>query len=115
MKVSIIVPVYNEEDNISLLYEAVEKSAKTMGIPWELILIYDGSQDSSLKKIKSIVKDHPKQVSAVVLRRNFGQTAAIAAGIDHSNGEISSFLMPTCKMILLTSQSWSKNSLKDMI
>ena len=88
MKVSIIVPVYNEEDNIGLLYEAVEKSAKTMGIPWELILIDDGSQDSSLKKINSIVKEHPKQVSAVVLRRNFGQTAAIAAGIDHSNGEI---------------------------
>ena len=88
MKVSIIVPVYNEEQNIGLLYKAVEKSAKTMGIPWELILVDDGSQDNSLEKIKDIVKEHPKHVSAVVLRRNFGQTAAIAAGIDHSEGEI---------------------------
>ena len=88
MKVSIIVPVYNEDKNIGLLYEAVEKSAKTMGVPWELILVDDGSQDKSLEKIKGIVKEHPKQVSAVVLRRNFGQTAAIAAGIDHSEGEI---------------------------
>jgi glycosyltransferase involved in cell wall biosynthesis len=88
MKVSIIVPVYNEEQNIGLLYKAVEKSAKTMGIPWELILVDDGSQDNSLEKIKGIVKEHPKHVSAVVLRRNFGQTAAIAAGIDHSEGEI---------------------------
>ena len=42
MKVSIIVPVYNEEENIGLLYEEVEKSVKTMGIPWELILVDDG-------------------------------------------------------------------------
>jgi len=88
MKVSIIVPVYNEDENIELLYKAVEKSANTMGVPWELILVDDGSQDNSLEKIKSIVKEHPKHVSAVVLRRNFGQTAAIAAGIDHSEGEI---------------------------
>ena len=88
MKVSIIVPVYNEEENIGLLYKAVEKSAKTMGIPWELILVDDGSQDNSLEKIKGIVKKHPEHVSAVILRRNFGQTAAIAAGIDHSEGEI---------------------------
>jgi len=88
MKVSIIVPVYNEDENIELLYKAVEKSVTTMGIPWELILVDDGSQDNSLEKIKSIVKEHPKHVSAVVLRRNFGQTAAIAAGIDHSEGEI---------------------------
>jgi len=88
MKVSIIVPVYNEDENIELLYKAVEKSAKTMGVPWELILVDDGSQDNSLEKIKGIVKKHPKHVSAVVLRRNFGQTAAIAAGIDHSEGEI---------------------------
>ncbi len=88
MKVSIIVPVYNEEENIGLLYKAVEKSVKTMGIPWELILVDDGSQDNSLEKIKGIVKKHSNHVSAVILRRNFGQTAAIAAGIDHSEGEV---------------------------
>jgi len=88
MKVSIIVPVYNEEESIGLLYKAVEKSVSTMGIPWELILVDDGSQDNSLDKIKGIVKEHPDHASAVVLRRNFGQTAAIEAGIDHSKGEI---------------------------
>jgi len=88
MKVSIIVPVYNEEDSIGLLYKAVEKSLKTLGTPWELILVDDGSQDNSLDKIRGIVKEHPNHVSAVVLRRNFGQKAAIAAGIDHSEGEI---------------------------
>ncbi|MCD6576692.1 MAG: glycosyltransferase family 2 protein [Anaerolineaceae bacterium] len=88
MKISIIVPVYNEEESIGLLYEAVEKSVKILGMPWELILVDDGSQDNSLKIIRTIVKKHPEHVSAVVLRRNFGQTAAIAAGIDHSQGGI---------------------------
>ena len=88
MKVSIIVPVYNEEESIGLLYKAVEKSVKTMGVPWELILVDDGSRDDSPEKIRGIVKKHPEHVSAVILRRNFGQTAAIAAGIDHSEGDI---------------------------
>ena len=88
MKVSIIVPVYNEEESIGLLYEAVEKSLKTMRVSWELILVDDGSQDNSLEIIRSIVKEHPDHVSAVILRRNFGQTAAIAAGIDHSEGDV---------------------------
>ena len=88
MKVSIIVPVYNEEESIGLLYQAVEKSLKTMGVPWELILVDDGSQDNSPEKIRCIVKEYPDHVSAVILRRNFGQTAAIAAGIDHSEGDV---------------------------
>ena len=88
MKVSIIVPVYNEEESLGLLYSAVEKSAKTIGLPWELILVDDGSRDGSRKKIEELVSAHKGQVSAVILRRNFGQTAAIAAGIDNSSGEI---------------------------
>jgi len=88
MKVSIIVPVYNEEESLDLLYEAVEKSIKKLKQPWELILVDDGSKDSSPEKIKKIVNQHPNHVSAVILRRNFGQTAAIAAGIDQSVGEI---------------------------
>jgi len=88
MKVSIIVPVYNEEESIGLLYQAVEKSLKTMGVPWELILVDDGSQDNSPEKIRCLVKEYPDHVSAVILRRNFGQTAAIAAGIDHSEGDV---------------------------
>ena len=88
MKVSIIVPIYNEEENLSPLYDAVEKSAETMDCLWELILVDDGSQDGSIEKIRNIVKEHPANVKAVILRRNFGQTAAIAAGIDQSSGKI---------------------------
>lgn len=88
MKVSIIVPIYNEEESLDLLYAAVETAAQKMNIPWELILVDDGSKDGSRAKIGQIVSVHPDQVNAVILRRNFGQTAAIAAGIDNSTGDI---------------------------
>ena len=80
MMLSIVVPVYNEEENIALLYDAIVKAVKGVKMPWELILVDDGSQDNSLEKIKELVKKNPGKLQAVVLRRNFGQTAAIAAG-----------------------------------
>jgi len=85
---SIIVPVFNEEESISNLFDAIEKSVQPLKLDWELILVDDGSQDGSLDEIKKIIKNNPKKARAVVLRRNFGQTSAIAAGIDHSKGEI---------------------------
>ncbi len=85
---SIIVPVFNEEDNLELLFDAIQQSVVKINMDWELILVDDGSQDGSQQKIREIVKNNPKKASAVLLRRNFGQTAAIAAGIDQARGEI---------------------------
>lgn len=88
MKLSIIVPVYNEVESLEMLYGAIEKSVSGLDADWELILVDDGSKDGSLAKIREIVKANPANASAVILRRNFGQTAAIAAGIDHSSGDV---------------------------
>ncbi len=88
MKLSIIVPVYNEAESLDLLYSAIEKAVSGLNTDWELILVDDGSKDESLERIRKIVSVNPGRVRAVVLRRNFGQTAAIAAGIDHSNGDV---------------------------
>jgi glycosyltransferase involved in cell wall biosynthesis len=88
MKLSIIVPVYNEEESLNLLYGEIEKAVGPLNLPWELILVDDGSKDNSLQKIKEIVDANPDKASAVVLRRNFGQTAAIAAGIDQTCGDV---------------------------
>lgn len=88
MKLSIIVPVYNEVESLDLLYRAIEKSVSGLDADWELILVDDGSKDGSLARIREIVQANPAQARAVVLRRNFGQTAAIAAGIDHSSGDV---------------------------
>lgn len=88
MMLSIVVPIYNEEDNIGLLYDAIQSSVSGLKMPWELILVDDGSKDGSLEKIHALVLQHPQQLQAVVLRRNFGQTAALAAGIDQSKGDV---------------------------
>ena len=88
MNISIVVPVYNEADSLELLYSAIKKSLSGMNADWELILVDDGSKDGSQVKIREIVHANPATVRAVILRRNFGQTAAIAAGIDHSSGDV---------------------------
>lgn len=88
MYLSIIVPVYNEEETIPLLYQAVKEAMQPILKPWELILVDDGSKDQSFFKLTELAKEDPQQIKVIGLRRNFGQTAAIAAGIDHAKGEI---------------------------
>jgi glycosyltransferase involved in cell wall biosynthesis len=88
MDVSLVVPVYNEEQNIPLLYPAILTAMQPLAGSWEVVLVDDGSKDSSLAELEKLASADPQRVRVVALRRNFGQTAAIAAGIDHSSGEI---------------------------
>ena len=88
MDLSLVIPIYNEEQNIPLLFEAVHNALDGLGRSWEVIFVDDGSYDGSLSALEALVGRDPDHVHVVVFRRNFGQTAAIAAGIDHSQGEI---------------------------
>jgi glycosyltransferase involved in cell wall biosynthesis len=88
MKLSLVVPVFNEEQNLPLLFDAIHKVMDALDQAWELILVDDGSRDNSLVVLNELVVKDPRHVRVVVFRRNFGQTAAIAAGIDHAKGEI---------------------------
>lgn len=88
MNLSIIVPVYNEEQSLEILYREIKNALEPLNLSWELILVDDGSSDGSLNKIKQIVQADPDRTIGVILRRNFGQTAAIAAGIDQTNGDV---------------------------
>ncbi|MCB0119745.1 MAG: glycosyltransferase family 2 protein, partial [Anaerolineales bacterium] len=88
MNLSLIVPVYNEQDNLPLLFEAIDQTMSTLGRTWEVIFVDDGSQDNSLPILTQHAEKDPEHVRVVSFRRNFGQTAAIAAGLDHSVGEI---------------------------
>ncbi len=88
MDLSVISPVYNEEESVVLLYEAVNKALSPLDLQWELVLVDDGSSDGSLAKLDMLAEKDPQHVRVVQLRRNFGQTTAIAAGIDYSIGEI---------------------------
>jgi glycosyltransferase involved in cell wall biosynthesis len=88
MYLSVVVPVYNEEENLPLLYEAITNALGGLPRAWELVLVDDGSKDHSSAVLEELAKTDPEHVRVVFLRRNFGQTAAIAAGIDHSSGEV---------------------------
>lgn len=88
MDLSIVVPVYNEEENIPLLYDALFAVMTPLSITWEAVLVDDGSRDQSARLLEDLAQKDPERFRAVLLRRNFGQTAAIAAGIDHSCGDV---------------------------
>jgi len=85
---SLVIPVYNEKENLPLLMDAVHAALMPLEKKWEVIFVDDGSSDGSLSALETLVEQDPQHVRVVVFRRNFGQTAAIAAGIDHSQGEI---------------------------
>lgn len=87
MNLSLVVPVYNEEENLPLLYEAVHAALDPLSYSWELVVVDDGSSDGSLEVMRSLAAQDPAHIRVVAFRRNFGQTAAIAAGIDHSSGD----------------------------
>jgi len=85
---SVVLPVYNEEDNIRLVHEELKSVLDALPLRYEIIYVDDGSRDSSRQQIIALAEAEPEIVRAVLLRRNFGQTAAIQAGIDHANGAI---------------------------
>jgi glycosyltransferase involved in cell wall biosynthesis len=85
---SLIIPVKNEAENLPLLYSAIKQALKPIERSWEVIFVDDGSEDQSLNVLNSLVNEEPECIRVVVFRRNFGQTAAISAGIDYAEGEI---------------------------
>jgi len=88
MDISLITPVYNEQENLPLLFEAVYQVMSAVEKTWELVLVNDGSRDESFAVLSEYAQKDPQHIRVVSFRRNYGQTAAIAAGIDYSRGEI---------------------------
>ncbi len=89
MQLSVIIPVYNEEESLPLLHQSIHAALDTFPeLRWEVIYVDDGSRDESARILEELANQDPGRTQTVLLRRNFGQTAAIAAGIDHADGEI---------------------------
>lgn len=87
MDLSIVVPVFNEEENIYDMHREVTAALDGTGIDYELILVDDGSSDGSFRNLREIAAaDH--RVKVIRFRRNFGQTAAMAAGFDAASGRV---------------------------
>ena len=87
MNLSLVIPVYNEEASLPLLYDAIRRALTPLKQKWEVIFVDDGSRDKSLDALRTLAEKNPDHVRVLVFRRNFGQTAAISAGIDHAQGE----------------------------
>lgn len=86
MNFSVVVPVYNEVDNLPGMHAALTSALR--GLDYELVYVDDGSQDGSDRVLEEFAAQDSARTLVVEFRRNFGQTAAIAAGIDHASGEI---------------------------
>jgi glycosyltransferase involved in cell wall biosynthesis len=85
--ISVIVPVFNEVDNMQLLYDELRQVMEEQKHSWELIFIDDGCTDGTTDVLRELSKADGR-VRIVVFRRNFGQTAALSAGFDHARGQV---------------------------
>jgi glycosyltransferase involved in cell wall biosynthesis len=87
LDVSVIAPVYNEEKSLATLYDLIREALEKEGLRWELVLVNDGSADNSPATLDVLAEGDPR-VKVVHFRRNYGQTAAMMAGINFASGDI---------------------------
>lgn len=87
MDLSIIIPLYNEEESIDLLYKAIAQAADPLEISYEIIFVDDGSRDQTFFKAKQLALKDPR-LKVIKFRKNYGQTPAMAAGIEHATGRL---------------------------
>jgi len=86
-KLSVVIPVFNEAENLPELYRELSASCQNLNIPFEMIFIDDGSTDNSFQLLKEL-RAEDSRMKLIRLRRNFGQTAALSAGFDYAHGGI---------------------------
>jgi undecaprenyl-phosphate 4-deoxy-4-formamido-L-arabinose transferase len=86
--ISVVIPVYNEAPNIEELVARCVAACRSMGLAFEIILVNDGSVDESESKITAACSQYPGEVIGVMLNRNYGQHAAVLAGLEVSEGSI---------------------------
>ena len=87
MDLSVVIPIYNEEENLPLLYQQVQETLSALGRAYEIITVDDGSSDGSFRVLTHLHRQDPR-LKVIRFRRNFGQTAALAAGFAYASGDI---------------------------
>jgi glycosyltransferase involved in cell wall biosynthesis len=87
VELSIVVPVYNEEENIPALYDQLTEALGPLGLDYEILCADDGSTDRSFALLKALAEKDPR-VKVIRFRRNFGQTAGFSAGFDYAQGDV---------------------------
>ena len=86
-ELSVVIPVHDEEENVEPLYVALRSSLEELGRTYEIVVVDDGSRDETYARLTNLAAGDP-HLKLVKLRRNYGQTAAMAAGFDHARGEV---------------------------
>ena len=86
-ELSIVVPLFNEEDSVRPLYSAIVGAVAPLGLSFEILFVDDGSTDATVRLVDEIARSDARVV-LVKFRRNYGQTPAMAAGIAHSSGAV---------------------------
>jgi len=87
-RLSLVIPMYNEQDNVLPMLARVHEVLGNYPMPWEVLLVNDGSSDGTLATMREGQTQYGEHVRVVELRRNFGQTAAMQAGIDLARGDV---------------------------
>jgi glycosyltransferase involved in cell wall biosynthesis len=87
MELSIVIPVYNEEENVEPLIQEINAAVRPLGKPYEIVVVDDGSRDATFSVLARLHQQEPC-LRVVRLKRNFGQTAAIAAGLAYADGDV---------------------------
>ncbi len=87
MDVSVVIPLYNEVENLPRLHRQLQETLAGTSLRYEIVFVDDGSQDGTTDSLRELA-EHDETIKPVYLRRNYGQTAALRAGIDHAHGEV---------------------------
>jgi glycosyltransferase involved in cell wall biosynthesis len=87
IELSVVIPAYNEEDSVGPCYREIVEALSPLGITYEVIFVDDGSSDSTFSNLQQLAADS-NDLKVIKLRKNFGQSAALRAGFDHTEGEI---------------------------
>ena len=87
MKISVVIPLHNEEENLAPLYQQLRETLPELDRPYEILMVDDGSTDSTPRLLRELAARDPN-VKVVLFRRNYGQTAAMQAGLDLATGDV---------------------------
>lgn len=87
LELSVVVPVFNEQDNVEILFNEIAEVLRGVSVRWELIFVDDGSTDATFARLRALRGADPR-VRVIRFRRNFGQTPAMQAGFDAASGDV---------------------------